>query len=130
MRAWLQNWPRLVFIVVPVSIAALSGGVLIREALQSETDRSIRLVKESASRKEEFTVQQYLYSTVYHRKSRGEPIEIEDWRAEQPGGPGSLVRVEFSYTDYNGRHVMLWQVDLQTKAVSPLNEDATDLSWH
>ncbi len=76
-----NNWPKLVFILVPVLIVTVDAVVLVHERVQGETEKAIRLVRESSSRKENFTVQQYLYTTVYHRKGRGEAIMIEGWRA-------------------------------------------------
>jgi len=124
------NWPILVFIFVPVLIVVVDAVVLIGEALQTDEDKAIRLVKESNSRKENFTVQQYLYTTVYHRKKNGEAISIRGWRAApgyQKGGP---VSVEFSYQDSNGDHDATWEVSLENGAVTPKNEAALELSWH
>src|SRR4030095_9045297 len=93
------SWPRLVFICVPLLIVMVDAFVLVAEHLQPDAEKAIRLVKESNSRKENFTVQQYLYMTVFHRKSSGESIDIEGWRATLSGGSESPISVEFSYTD-------------------------------
>jgi hypothetical protein len=130
MKKFPGNWTKLVFILVPLCIAAVDAAVLIKERRQPETEKAIRLVRESTSRKENFTVQQYLYTTVYYRKNRGEAIEIPGWRAEQAAGPGSVVTVEFSYRDRDGRHTAVWEVDLSEKRVTPKNEMANNLSWH
>ncbi len=100
------------------------------EYRQPESEKAIRLVRESKSRKENFTVQQYFYTTVYHRKEKGEPVEIEGWRAAQPGGPGAAVTVEFAYTDERGRASAVWEVDLKSKRITPRNPAADDISWH
>src|SRR5215831_16085038 len=124
------NWPILVFIFVPVLIVVVDAVVLIGEALQTDEDKAIRLVKESNSRKENFTVQQYLYTTVYHRKKNGEAINIRGWRAmpgDQKGGP---IAVQFSYEDMSGDHDANWEVSLENRLVTPKNETALDLSWH
>ena len=125
-----KDWPKLVFILVPVLIVTVDATVLIHDRLQAETQKAIRLVKESSSRKENFTVQQYLYTTVYHRKSGGEALSIEGWRAmERPGGDAQ-IDVEFSYSDSNGIHVAIWEANLKTGKVTPENEGALDLAWH
>lgn len=126
----LNNWPWLVFIVVPLLIVTVDGVVLLGERLQPATQKAIRLVKESNSRKENFMVQQYLYTTIYHRKGAGEPITIEGWRAEPSSEPGAPMTVEFSYEDSGGRHVAIWEANLSSGAVTPKNQTALDLSWH
>lgn len=126
----LNNWPKLVFIVVLLLIVTVDGVVLVGERLQPETQKAIRLVKESSSRKENFTVQQYLYTTVYHRKSKGEPITIEGWQATPSPEPGGPMTVEFSYTDSSGRKVGTWEANLAGGIVTPKNQAALDLSWH
>lgn len=126
----LNNWPRLVFIVVPLLIVTLDGIVLVSERLQPATEKAIRLVKESNSRKENFMVQQYLYTTVYHRKSAGEAVSIEGWRAEPSSEPGAPMTVEFSYADSGGNHVAIWEANPASGTVTPKNQTALDLSWH
>ena len=130
MKKILANWPRLVFIFLPLTIATVDAAVLISEGLETETARAIRLVKESSSRKENFTVQQYLYTTVYYLKDKGEDIIIHGWRAEQPSGPGTPVTVVFSYSDSSGEHVATWEADLISPDVIPQDETASNLSWH
>ena len=124
------NWPRLVFIFVPLLIVVVDAVVLEGERLQPVSEKAIRLVKESNSRKENFTVQQYLYTTVYHRKTGGEPITIEGWRATVSDEPGVPVIVEFSYANPSGRNVAIWEANLTEGAVTPKNQTALDLSWH
>jgi hypothetical protein len=130
VRRILNNWPKLVLLLVPLCVAVVSAAVLVIEQGQPETQKAMRLVKESMSRKENFTVQQYLYTTVYHRKKKGEAIEIEGWRAEQPAGPGTPVMVEFSYSDSLGRHTSIWEVEMAEKKATPRNDAASDLAWH
>ena len=55
-----RTWPSAVFIIIPVFIITVDAVVLVRERLQSNAQKAIRLVKESNSRKENFTVQQFL----------------------------------------------------------------------
>ena len=124
-----RTWPSLVFIVIPVFIISVDAVVLVREQLQPNAQKAIRLVKESNSRKENFTVQQYLYTTVYHRKSQGEPITLEGWRASESGVDG-LFLVEFAYVDSEGRHFATWEANLLTATVTGKNDAALDLSWH
>lgn len=126
----MREWPKLVFIFVPLLIGGVDAAVLVSERLETEAEKAIRLVRESESRKENFTVQQYLYATVYHRRSEGEAIEIEEWRAEKLAGSDTSLTVEFGYADEYGRHVAAWQVDLLEEKVTPRNEDASYLSWH
>lgn len=124
------DWPRLVFIFVPLLIVMVDAIVLVGESQQSDTEKAIRLVRESNSRKENFTLQQYLYTTVYHRQASGETITIEGWRAMLSEGPDPPITVEFSYVDSTGRHVAIWEANLRNGAVTPKNEAALDLSWH
>jgi hypothetical protein len=123
------NWPRLVFIFVPLLIVMVNAVVLVGERVQPDTEKAIRLVKESNSRKENFTLQQYLYITVYHRKRSGEPITIEGWRATASAEPGASITVEFSYADSSGKQVAIWEADLRARTVTPKNETALDLAW-
>ncbi|HSE38606.1 MAG TPA: hypothetical protein VLG74_14985 [Blastocatellia bacterium] len=124
------DWPRLVFIFVPLLIVLVDAIVLVGERLQPDTQKAIRLVKESNSRKENFTLQQYLYATVYHRQASGEPITIEGWRAMVSDVPDAPIAVEFSYVDSTCRYVAMWEANLRDGAVSPKNEAALELSWH
>lgn len=122
------TWPKLVFIVVPVLIVAADAFVLVRDHLQPQSERAIRLVKESNSRKENFTVQQYLYTTVYYRRDQGEAITIEGWRSTTPSETGGPIVVQFNYSDSSGERVAIWEVTDQTVAAK--NEAALDMSWH
>src|SRR5689334_5468263 len=99
------SWPTLVFILVPVLIITVDVVVLVNERFKPDSQKAVRLVKESGSRKENFTVQQYLYTTVYHRKATGEAISIDGWRVSAEGQRGVPITVEFSYSDSSGRHV-------------------------
>lgn len=125
----LRNWPRLVFACVPLAIIIGAGGLLLAERFQSDADKAIRLVKESNSRKENFTVQQFLYATVYHRRGQGEAITIEGWRTDS-SEPGAPIKVEFNYSDGEGRHSAAWEASLHEGRVTPRNEIASDISWH
>ena len=129
MRRLISNWPKLVFIIVPLCIVVVDGAVLVHERYQSETEKAIRIVRESVSRKESFTVQQYLYATVYHRKTAGEQISIEGWRAERPKNGDEYLVVEFSFTDADGKHVATWHADVARRTVAPQDQLARDLSW-
>lgn len=124
------NWPRLVFIFVPLLIVIVDAVVLVGERVQPGTEKAVRLVKESNSRKENFTLQQYLYTTVYHRKRSGEPITIEGWRGTPSAEPDTSITVEFSYSDSSGNHVAIWEANLKAGTVTPKNEAALDISWH
>lgn len=125
------TWPKLVFIVLPVLIVAVDAFVLVRERRQPQTEKAIRLVKESNSRKENFTVQQYLYSTVYYRRDQGEEINIGGWRASfSPSQPDEPIAVDFSYADASGNHIAIWEVGLKDGTVEAKNAAALDVSWH
>ena len=126
----LNNWPKLVFIIVPLLIITVDGVVLVTERLQPKTQEAIRLVRESSSRKENFTVQQYLYTTVYHRKRAGEPITIEGWLATPSPESAGSMSVDFSYQDSSGKHVATWEANLVSGLVAPKNQAALELSWH
>lgn len=99
------------------------------EHLQPDTEKAIRLVRESNSRKENFTVQQYLYSTVYYLKNQGKAIEIEGWRAVASDSD-SPITVEFSYGDASGHYTASWEARIKEGKVTPLNDSARGLSWH
>jgi hypothetical protein len=124
------DWPRLVFIFVPLLIVIGDAVVLVGERREPDTEKAIRLVKESNSRKENFTLQQYLYMTVYHQKKNGEAITIDGWRATRLPDSGDGITVEFSHTDSSGEHVAKWEANLESGTVTPKNEEALDLSWH
>jgi len=115
---------------VPIIMAVIVAIVLAIEYFQPQPVKAIRMVKESLSRKENFTVQQYLYSTIYFEKDKGKAIEIQGWQAERTNDQGAPFRVDFTYTDETGQHLARWGVDLEKKKVTPLNEMASDLSWH
>lgn len=126
-RRVLANWPSVVFAGVPLAIVVVAGGLLIVERFQSDADKAIRLVKESSSRKENFSVQQYLFATVYHRRDQGEPIMIEGWRAESSHA-SAPIKVEFVYTDADGQHAAMWKASIREGTVTPGNETASNIS--
>jgi len=129
-RRFLDNWPKLALVYLPLLIVTAAATLLVREQLQPETDKAIRLVRESNSRKENFTVQQYLYSTVFYRQRQGEPIRIDGWRAAPaPASTGAII-VEFSYSDGGGPHVATWEADVKAGRTTPLDDAARGLSWH
>jgi hypothetical protein len=128
-KGWI-SWPKLAFIYMPLLLVAVDSVVLISEYLQPDGEKAIRLVKESKSRKEIFTVQQYLYTTVYFRKNQGEQVTIEGWKVGERITAGAALTVEFSYFDGDGRHVASWEVDVERKKITPTNEEASHLSWH
>jgi hypothetical protein len=129
MRNLLHNWTKLVFVVLPICIVVIDAAILFAEWRQSDSQKAIRLVKESKSRKENFTVQQYLYATIYHRRDKGAAIVIEGWGAEADAEAADKFSITFTYTDSNGQHTALWQADVKGKKVIPKNQQAGDLSW-
>jgi hypothetical protein len=130
MRWISNNWPRIALLYLPLFIITIDAAVLVSDHLRPETEKAIRLVRESTSRKENFTVQQYLYSTIYNRKSKGDTVEIEGWQASESLNPDMPMMVEFTYTDASGNHTAIWGANLKEGKVAPQNEDARDLSWH
>lgn len=130
MKTIAKTWPSVVFIILPLSIIAVDAAVLTSEWLQSDAERAVRFVKESPSSKEGFSVQQYLYTTVYYHRTLGDKIEIEGWQAEQSPAPQSTVTVRFNYSDADGRHTAVWSVNVRAKNITPQNETSSTLSWH
>jgi hypothetical protein len=119
----------LVLIAAALLLIVFEGSVVLVEQAQPETERSLRLVKESSSRIENFTIQQYLYTTVYHRRQAGKSIAISGWRAEQADGPDSAVMVEFSFAEDGAMHTATWVVDAASGRVTPKDRAARDMSW-
>ncbi len=128
MKRFINAIPKLAFIYLPLCIIAVDAAVLVSERLQPETEKAIRMVQESPSRKEEFTIQQHFYTTVYYQKSKGEDVTIEGWDADQPAGPNTPVMVVFGYEDSQGDHTALWEVDVKKKKITPRNEMAVNIS--
>lgn len=129
MKKLFRNWTKLAFIVLPLCIVVIDAAILFAEWRQPDSQKAVRFVKESKSRKENFTVQQYLYATVYHRKDKGEAITIEGWSANPGTAPDGKFSISFSYTDSNGQHTATWNADIKEKTVVPQNKDASNLSW-
>ena len=129
MRSILGNWPKYVFLYLPLCIIALDAGILVYEHLRPDSEKAIRLVRESISRKQGFTVQQLLYATVYHRKKNGESIDIGGWQVERSTESKSSFRTQFSFADAAGRHVAVWNVDIESGSIAPQDEIASNLSW-
>jgi len=126
----IDNWPKIAFVYLPLLLALGAAAELVRERLQPDTAKAIRLVRESNSRKENFTVQQYLYSTVFYRQRQGEAIQIDGWRADPSGDAAGPILVQFSYSDGGGRHVATWRADVRAGQTTPLDDEARELSWH
>ena len=130
MSRVFHNWPKLILVILPLGILAVDAAALFAEWRQPASQKAIRLVRESKSRKENFTVQQYLYATIYHRQNNGEAITIEGWQAEPDvASPDHQFSITFSYTDANGQHIALWKANLLEKKVTPQNQEASELSW-
>ena len=129
-RRFLDNWPKIAFIYLPLALALGATAEIVREQFQPDTVTAIRLVRESNSRKENFTVQQYLYSTVFYRQRQGEAVQIDGWQASPSPDPAGAIIVQFSYSDSSGPHVATWEANLSAGQTTPLNDAARDLSWH
>lgn len=130
MKALIDNWPKFAFLFIPILIVAVDAAIIIEEKKDSSEEKAIRLVRESRSRKENFTVQQYLYMTVYYRRDKGEQINIEGWRTRQQSEFSKSFVVSFSFVDNNEEQVALWNVDLESKQIIATNDDAKSISWH
>lgn len=128
MNSLLKNWYKFALIVLPLGIVIVSTTSAIMDWNQPDSQKALRLVRESKSRKENFTVQQYLYATIYHRRDHGEAIKIEGWKVELQAAPAQFL-VSFTYSDSSGEHQALWEANLQEKKVAPKNREASDLSW-
>ena len=126
MKGIFANWHKLALTVLPLCVVMASATAMYLEWRQPVSEKAIRLVRESKSRKENFTVQQYLYATVYHRKDNGEPITIDGWQAQ---AASQTFLVSFGYTDANGQHSATWEVNLTESKVTPQNQEAKELSW-
>jgi hypothetical protein len=122
-------WPTVTLIALPICIIVVDAAVILKERSQSPGEVALRIVKESVSRKENFTVQQYLYATIYHRKDAGEGIQILGWAAHEPATGSNQVVVTFTYSDGGTAKVAVWDVDLDKRKVSPTNDAARELSW-
>jgi hypothetical protein len=130
MKKLFSHWTGAVLIFLPLGLLIFDAAVLFSEWRQPESEKAVRRVRESKSRKENFTVQQYLYATVYHRKDEGEAITIEGWRAEPDATAATNdFLVSFVYTDASGQHIAQWQANSKSKKVTPKNQEADDLSW-
>jgi len=130
IRRFLDKWPKIAFVYLPLLIVVAAASVRVREQRQPDTSKAIRLVRESNSRKENFTVQQYLYSTVFYRQRQGEAIQIDGWHANPSPDPASAIIVQFSYSDSSGPHIATWEANVKAGQATPLNDAARDLSWH
>ena len=130
--SWLvSHWTRVVLIGLPLLLIGFDAAILFAEWRQSDAEKAVRLVRESKSRKENFTVQQYLYATVYHRQNQGEAITIEGWRVEPDIDSLPLAfLVSFTWADADGQHIATWQANLQEKKVVSKDKEADELSWH
>lgn len=128
-KRFLRVWPTLTLIALPLCVMIVDAAVLLKEGSESSSEVAIRVVKESASRKENFTVQQYLYATVYHRRDAGEDVRIAGWGAEEPASGSKRVVVTFAYSEGGVSNVAVWDVDLDRRKVAPTNDAARELSW-
>src|SRR5262245_2715556 len=126
MKRLFENWHKLALTVLPLCVVVASATAMFLEWRQPDSEKAIRLVRESKSRKENFTVQQYLYATIYYRKDQGEPITIEGWQAHMDS---QNFLISFTYTDESGQHRATWEANLKEQKVTPHNQEAKDLSW-
>jgi hypothetical protein len=118
-----------VLIAIPVLVMTMDAAVLIYRGHRPGTDKAISLVQTSSSRIENFTVQQYLYATLFERRTRGDDIVIEGWRAWQEAGNTSSATVEFDFRSNGLLHNAVWGVNLSAETVTATTEDARKLSW-
>jgi hypothetical protein len=124
-------WPRVVLVAIPLGLIVVDAFVIMGERTQPDTELAIRLVKESASKKENFTVQQYLYTTLYHRRDKGEDVGVTGWDAsEVAGGERRSVEVRFRFSEAGEPRVATWEVDLTDRKIKSRDDSAKELSWN
>ncbi|HYM00931.1 MAG TPA: hypothetical protein VEZ90_18380 [Blastocatellia bacterium] len=128
-RGFVGKLSGAVLILVPVLVAAFDAAVIVRRRVEPTTQKAIRIVKESSSPIESFSIEQYLNSTLYYRKDRGSSIQIQGWTALETPGAADEVAVEFAYLEGATRHLADWTVDVRSNRVSSDNAEAAALSW-
>ena len=124
-----RRWALAVLILIPFLIAAADTAILVGRRVEPVPEKAIRLVKESSSPIESFSIQQYLNGTLYHRRDRGAKIQIRGWTAVQDSKSKSQTEVEFAYSEDGTDHVARWIVDVPAHTVTPANQEAAALSW-
>jgi hypothetical protein len=120
---------QITLIGLPLLVMTTDAAVLVHHGGRPATDKAISLVQTSSSRIENFTVQQYLYATLFESKRRGVQVTIEGWRAWQDHGDEHSAKVEFDFKREGKPHAALWDVDISTDKVTARTEDARNLSW-
>jgi hypothetical protein len=120
---------KIMLIGAPLLVMMVDAVVLIHRGHRSEADKAIALVQTSSSRIENFTVQQYLYATLFERKRLGDDIVIEGWRVWQEPGNRNSATVEFDFRSNGLLHNAAWGVSLSAETVTATTEDARNLSW-
>lgn len=130
MKTFRENWPKLAFLFIPILIIAVDAAVLVDEKTDSGSEKAIRLVRESRSRKENFTVQQYLYMTAYYQQDKGENVSIKGWNADHKSEFSKNFVVSFTLIDNDNERVAMWEVDLETRQIKATNDEAKSISWH
>lgn len=128
-RRFIGEWPAPILILVPLLIGVADSAILLGRRAEPVPDKAIRLVKESSSPIESFSIQQYLNGTLYYRKERDSSIRIQGWTAHATPEVAGRVSVEFGYSEGAAIHLAHWNVDVATRKVSPDNADAASLSW-
>lgn len=121
------TWASVVLVLVPLLIACIDVASLLRRHVEPPTKRAIWAVKDSSSRIESFSVQQYLYSTLYQGNESGAKLQVVGWSAN--ARDQRVTEVEFAYSEGAASHTARWSVDGATGRVQPENDDARNLSW-
>ena len=120
---------KITLIGLPLLVITMDTAVLLHSRGRRETDKAISLVQTSSSRIENFTVQQYLYATLYEGRKRGASVIIEGWRAWQDPGDEHSATVEFDFKSGGLMRSAVWHVNISTKGVTARTEEARNLSW-
>jgi len=110
-------------------LVAVDATLVIYRRTRPDALKAIWVVKGSSSPIENFTVEQYIDSTLYESQDKSSKIEIMGWRAEHRTGVEQSFRVEFGYTKDGVDHTAEWDVDLSAGKAVPANQDGRDLSW-
>jgi len=127
-RADSARLAKSVLIGLPLLVVTIDTAVLIYRGGRTGTDKAVSLVQTSSSRIENFTVQQYLYATVFESRKRGADIIIEGWRAWQSPDDEHSATVEFDFRRDGLLHAAVWEVNVSTETVTARTEEARNLS--
>jgi hypothetical protein len=118
-----------VLTLVPIFIAVTDAAIVLGRRVEPATEKAIRIVKESSSPIESFSIEQYLNGTLYYRGQRDSNVRIQGWTAHTIPEVVGKVSVEFGYSEGATTHLAHWTVNVPTRKVNADNADAAALSW-